>query len=210
MTTVTRTVRLSKDEVDGGVVLRSRACGRCLSCVQGRRDHCRSPLAEDIYSDELHLSPTVADGDALATVLRCSDAVLAHAAAGDVVAVIGGTAEQVQLLCAIVEAGGVRPAHGPSPDPAADARGRVKEVRASWMGAVRYDLVVSLDGDLELASMIVRRGGRVTAGGRVSAPASIGTLVQREVAVIGSRDVMRLAQERLQDPHSNGGIESAG
>lgn len=210
MTMVTRTVRLRDHGGDGGLVLRSLACRRCLSCVQGRRDHCRSPLSEDRYSDEVHLSRTLVDGDDLATVLRCSDAVLAHADAGDSVAVIGGTPGQARLLTAIVAASGVQAAHGSSPDPTADARSRAQEVRASWMGGDRYDIVVSLDGDLELAAMTVRRGGRVTAGGRVSVPPRIGTLVQREVSLIGPRDVMRLAQQRLQDPDSNGGIESAG
>jgi hypothetical protein len=136
--------------------------------------------------------------------------VLAHAGAGDSVAVIGGTTGQSRLLTATVAASGVQAAHGSSPNPTADARSRVQEVRASWMGGNRYDIVVSLDGDLELAAMTVRRGGRVTAGGRVSAPPRIGTLVQREVSLIGPRDVMRLARERLQDPNSNGGIDSAG
>jgi len=209
MTIVTRTVRLWRHDGDGGLALRSLACGRCLCCAQGRRDHCRTPLPEDTFSDVVRLSRTLTDGDDVATVLRCSDAVLAHAGAGDSAAVIGGTTEQVRLLVAAVATVGVRAVHGPSPDAATDARSRVHEVRASWMGGDRYDIVVSLDGDLELAAMTVRRGGRVTVGGRATAAPRIGTLVQREVAVIGPRDVMRLAQERFLDLDSNGGIESA-
>jgi hypothetical protein len=210
MTIVTRTARLWRYGGDGGLVLRSLACGRCLCCVQGRRDHCRSPLPEDSYSDETRLARSLTDPDGLAAVLRCSDAVLTHADAGDSAAVIGGTAEQVRLLTAVVAVGGVRAVNGPSPDPAVDSRSRAQEVRASWMGGDRYDIVVSLDGDLELAAMAVRRGGRVAVGGRVTSQPRIGTLVQREVAVIVPRDVMRLARERFQEPNSNGGIESAG
>jgi hypothetical protein len=54
---------------------------------------------------------------------------------------------------------------------------------------------VTLDGDLRLAGLLVRRGGAVVSAGPVRVPIPMTALVQRELTVVPTLDVATSAAE---------------
>ena len=179
---------------DGDAVeLLSGACGTCPPCRHGRADHCLSPGPGAVA---VRWSGAVDQPDlaACAAAIRTVEA-LARSSAGPRIGVVGsGAVRDVVSAClaALPDVSVVEP-HD-------HERGREEVRRLST--ALRTspsgrpsDVVVTLDGDLRLAGLLVRRGGAIVSPVPVRVPIPMTTLVQRELTIVPTLDMATRAAE---------------
>lgn len=188
---VSASVRIRAD--GDAVELLSGACGTCAPCRKGYADHCLTPGPGTVVA-RWSGSAEHPDLAACAAAIRTVEA-LARSVSGPRIGLVGsGVVRDVVSAClaslpdvAVVE-------------PHDHDRGREEVRRLST--ALRTgpsgrpsDVVVTLDGDLRLAGLLVRRGGAVVSAVPVRVPMPMTALVQRELTVVPTLDVATRAAE---------------
>jgi hypothetical protein len=170
-------VSLGFSRTPDGVVLVDRSCGACPSCTSGAPLWCVRPEDEG----RALTPPFAADlVDALAAALAAAAALLEAPAASTVLVV----AEHHGPLAILV--GTLGPARVlVSPDPFdLETRSALSEIESSGRAPV-----VVAGPDAQAAVKVVRRGGHVCVGDPGARMPSITELVQREVTLVGPRDI---------------------
>lgn len=181
--------------LDGGVLeLLSGSCGVCRPCRRGHADHCVAPGPATVVARWSGHPEERPDLEACAAAI-CTVEALARTSAGPRIGVVGtGAVRDVVAAClaGLPDVSVVEP-HG-------DDRGRDEVRRLST--ALRTgpsgrpsDVVITLDGDLRLAGLLVRRGGAVVSPVPVRVPIPMTALVQRELTVVPTLDVATRAAE---------------
>lgn len=161
----------------GGVVLVDRSCGQCPGCAAGAPLWCSDPLAEG-----RDLTPVVAPErvDPIRTAL-CGAAALLEAPAPSTVLVVDEPRSLLTLLVQALLPGRVVVGQDPR---AASVRSALDRLEASG----RASVVVASD-DVRVGVRAVRRGGHVCVADPGARMPSVTELVQREVTLVGPRDV---------------------
>jgi hypothetical protein len=160
-----------------GVVLVDRSCGTCATCAAGAPLWCVRP--EDQGRD---LTPPFAPdlADALGAALAAA-AALVEAPAASTVLVIAEQNGPLAILVATL--GPTRVLVNPDPFDL-ETRSALTEIEASGRAPV-----VVAGPDAQAAVKVVRRGGHVCVGDPDARMPSTTELVQREVTLIGPRDI---------------------
>jgi threonine dehydrogenase-like Zn-dependent dehydrogenase len=163
------------------VVLVDRSCGSCPSCAAGATLWCRRPSAEgrDLGS------PFPADrAEAVASAIAGA-AALAEAPPASTVLVVDREDGPLAVLARVVTAGRVV---GPDLSDA-DLRSALATTEPTGRAAV-----IVAGADARAAVKAVRRGGHVCVGQPGARLPSVTELVQREVTLVGPRDVAALVR----------------
>lgn len=188
---VTASVSIRAD--DGALELLSAACGACAPCRHGAPDHCIAPGSGFVVARWSAGSAEQPDLVACAAAI-CTVESLARSSAGPRIGVVGsGIVREVVGACL----SGLPDVSVVEPD---DDRDREEVRRLST--ALRTgpagrpsDVVITLDGDLRLAGLLVRRGGAVVSPVPVRVPIPMTSLVQRELTVVPTLDIATRAAE---------------
>lgn len=180
---------------DGSAVeLLSAACRACAPCRHGYADHCASPGIGTVVARWSGGSDKDADLEACAAAL-CTVEALARTTAGPRIGVVGsGIVRDVVAACL----SGLPDVTVVEPEGEEQDREEVRRLSTALRGGPSgrpSDVVVTLDGDLRLAGLLVRRGGALVSPVPVRVPIPMTALVQRELAVVPTLDVATRAVE---------------
>lgn len=157
-------------------VLVDLSCGRCLECEAGAPVWCRE---QDEEGREIVRVPAGLAAEALEALLAA--AALEHAPKGVPVLVVAVPGSPLPELVRRLRADDCVVCGDP-------ADGEVREALAALDPTGRAPVLVTT-GDARRAVKTVRRGGHVCVSGTAAALPSITELVQREVTLVGPRDL---------------------
>lgn len=175
------------------VELLSGACGTCPPCRHGHPDHCIA-AGPGIVVTRWSGSAEQPDLAACAAAIRTVEA-LALSSAGPRIGVVGsGVVRDVVSEC-LAALPGVCVVEPDEHDRGREEVRRLSTALRSGPSGRPSDVVVTLDGDLRLAGLLVRRGGAVVSPVPVRLPIPLTALVQRELTVVPTRDVATRAVE---------------
>lgn len=176
------------------VELLSAACRVCVPCRHGYADHCASPGTGAVVARWSGGPAGEADLEACAAALSTVEA-LARTTAGPRIGVVGsGVVRDVVAACLA----GLPDVIVVEPDGEEHGREQVRRLSTALRGGPSgrpSDVVVTLDGDLRLAGLLVRRGGALVSPVPVRVPIPMTALVQRELTVVPTLDVATRAAE---------------
>ncbi|MCW2845637.1 MAG: hypothetical protein JWN22_3553 [Nocardioides sp.] len=180
-------LRADRDVVE----LLSASCHACVPCRRGLPDHCTSPAAATrvvAWESVGAAAPSLA---AWGAMLAAVDQ-LAHSGGAAPRVGLVGRGDALALMRDCLASGGIL-ALVAEPDgdlDQAEVRRLSSLLREGGHGtAGPPDVVVAVDGDLGLASRLVRRGGVLAAPVTVTSPVEMTALVQRELTVVPTRDM---------------------
>lgn len=173
------------------VELLSGSCHECVSCRRGLRDHCTSPVAA---TPVVAWESAGADAPWLATWAATLAAVDQLANSGEAAPRVGlvGRGDALDLTRDCLAGGGIIAlvAESDGDLDKAEVRRLSSLLREGGHGSAGPpDVVVAVDGDLALASRLVRRGGVLAAPVTVVSRVPMAVLVQRELTVVPTRDI---------------------
>lgn len=171
-------VSLGSRRTPRGVVLLDHACGACWACSAGAGLWCLSPTTSG-----RDISPEVPEGRLVDVVgALASVAALRAAPASSVTLLLADPTAAVAVLAKAVAPGRFVAAADP-----AEARTALADVPTGRAA------VVVAGRDARVAVRAVRRGGHVCVADPTAELPSVTELVQREVTLVGPRDVAGLA-----------------
>lgn len=175
------------------VELLSGACGTCAPCRHGHPDHCIAAGPGTVVT-RWSGSAEQPDLAACAAAIRTVEA-LALSSAGPRIGVVGsGVVRDVVSEC-LAALPGVCVVEPDEHDRGREEVRRLSTALRSGPSGRPSDVVVTLDGDLRLAGLLVRRGGAIVSPVPVRLPIPLTALVQRELTVVPTRDVATRAVE---------------
>lgn len=180
---------------DGPAVeLLSAACGTCTPCRHGHADHCTVPGPGSVVARWSGGPAEPADLEACAAAI-CTVEALARTTVGPRIGVVGtGLVRDVVAAC-LAGLPDVTVVEPDGEDRSRDAVRRLSTALRSGRPDRPSDVVVTLDGDLRLAGLLVRRGGAIVSPVPVRVPIPMTALVQRELTVVPTLDIATRAAE---------------